>query len=373
MADSEGFKRPEMPFGGKAPPPPYQHVQTPVRKSGRENGGQVVAYGGQQLMATGIAGADQIPRTSRLPAPIMLYTGHEGEIMTARFSTDGSIFASAGYDQKIFLWNVYDEGENFATLKGHTGTVMDLHFNTDSSALFTCSTDKTVRIWDMETGTCKRKFKSHLEIVNSCHPARRGPQLVASASDDGFVLVHDLRLRDPVKKFENRFAQTAVSFNDTAEYVFAGNIENDIVCYDMRKGEADFTLEHHMDTITSLALSPDGSYLLSNSMDQTLLMFDVRPYCEGDRLNSIFRGHEHNFERNLLKCTWSPDGQWVSAGSADRFVYVWDIDTGRIAYKLPGHQGSVVATDFHPKEPILLSSGTDKRIYLGELSEYFKN
>ena len=57
------------------------------------------------------------------------------------------------------------------------------------STLVSCATDKTVRIWDMETGTCKRKFKSHLEIVNACSPARRGPQLIASASDDGFVLV----------------------------------------------------------------------------------------------------------------------------------------------------------------------------------------
>lgn len=41
----------------------------------------------------------------------------------------------------------------------------------------------------MDTGTCIRKFKSHKDIVNSCHPARRGPQLVASGSDDCTVLV----------------------------------------------------------------------------------------------------------------------------------------------------------------------------------------
>ncbi|CAJ0586848.1 unnamed protein product, partial [Mesorhabditis spiculigera] len=357
-----GFKRPMM-------PPP---MGIPAKRGRYDEGNaQLMAYGGHQLLATG--GPGDIPRTSKIPAPIMLFTGHEGEIMCARFSTDGAIFASAGYDQKIYLWNVYGDCENFALLKGHTGTVMDLHFNTDSSALFTCGTDKTVRIWDMETGACKRKFKSHLEIVNACHPARRGPQLVASASDDGFVLVHDLRLRDPVKKFENRFAQTAVTFNDTAEYIYAGNIENDIVCYDMRRGEAEYTLEYHGDTVTSLALAPDGSHLLSNSMDQNVAIFDIRSYVEGDRLISVFRGHEHNFERNLLKCAWSPDGQWVAAGSADRYVYVWEVETGRIAYKLPGHQGAVIAADFHPKEPILLSGGTDKRIYLGELSEYFKN
>jgi len=39
-------------------------------------------------------------------------------------------------------------------------------------------------------------------------------------------------------------------------------------------------------------------------------------------------------------------------GSSDRFVYVWDVGSRNIAYKLPGHQGSVNAVDFHPTEPI---------------------
>ena len=30
----------------------------------------------------------------------------------------------------------------------------------------------------------------------------------------------------------------------------------------------------------------------------------------------------------------------VTAGSADRMVYVWDAKMGRILYKLPGHSGT---------------------------------
>ena len=56
--------------------------------------------------------------------------------------------------------------------------------------------------------------------------------------------------------------------------------------------------------------------------------------------------------QNLLRCSWSPDGTKVSAGSADRFVYIWDTTSRRIVYKLPGHNGSVNDVVFHPKEPI---------------------
>jgi Prp8 binding protein len=56
--------------------------------------------------------------------------------------------------------------------------------------------------------------------------------------------------------------------------------------------------------------------------------------------------------QNLLRCSWSLDGTKISAGSADRFVYIWDTTSRRIIYKLPGHNGSVNDVVFHPKEPI---------------------
>ena len=56
--------------------------------------------------------------------------------------------------------------------------------------------------------------------------------------------------------------------------------------------------------------------------------------------------------QNLLRCDWSPDGRKVTAGSSDRYVYIWDTTSRRILYKLPGHAGSVNDCRFHPTEPI---------------------
>jgi WD40 repeat protein len=63
----------------------------------------------------------------------------------------------------------------------------------------------------------------------------------------------------------------------------------------------------------------------------------------------VFTGHQHTFERLLLRCCWSPDGKRVAAGSADRIAYIWDADTCQLAYALPGHKGSVNDVAFHPK------------------------
>lgn len=55
--------------------------------------------------------------------------------------------------------------------------------------LFSASTDKTVAVWDSETGERVKRLKGHTSFVNSCYPARRGPQLVCTGSDDGTVKV----------------------------------------------------------------------------------------------------------------------------------------------------------------------------------------
>lgn len=244
---------------------------------------------------------------------------------------------------------------------------MEAHFSPDGGNLYTCSTDKTLAIWDIQTMQRIRKLKGHQHFVNSCQGSRRGLQTLVSGSDDNSIKLWDARKKYAVHTLDNGFQVTAVCFNDTAEYVISGGIDNDVKVWDIRKNEVLYRLKGHTDTITGVALSPDGSYVLTNSMDNTLRIWDIRPYAPQERCVKIFSGHQHNFEKNLLRCKWSPDGTKISAGSADRYLYVWDTTSRRILYKLPGHNGSINDVDFHPKEPIIASASSDKSLYLGEI------
>lgn len=306
-------------------------------------------------------------RTSNLFAPIMLLEGHEGEIFTTEFHPEGQYLASSGFDRKIFLWSVYGECENLSVMSGHTGAVMELHFTPDGAHIFTASTDHTLGLWDIVTGERVRKFKGHTTFVNTVQGARRGPQIMVSGGDDSTIRLWDNRKKQCTSTINSSYQVTAVTFNDTAEQIFSGGIDNDIKVWDMRTGTISYLLKGHTDTVTGLELSADGSYLLSNAMDNTLRIWDVRPYAPAERCIKVFTGHQHNFEKNLLRCAWSPDGGKVAAGSADKYLYIWDTTSRRILYKLPGHNGSVNDVDFHPNEPIVVSGASDKQLYLGEI------
>ena len=93
--------------------------------------------------------------------------------------------------------------------------------------------------------------------------------------------------------------------------VYSGGLDNNITVWDLRKGEQSMSLKGHTDSVTGLALGPEGTHLLSNAADNSLRVWDMRPYAPANRCEKIFTGHQHNYERNLLRCSWSPDGSKV--------------------------------------------------------------
>jgi Prp8 binding protein len=131
-------------------------------------------------------------------------------------------------------------------------------------------------------------------------PFRRGAPLVVSGSDYGTAKLWEMRPKGAIQTFPDKYQITAASFPDISDKIFTGVIDNDIKVRDIRKGEVTMTLEGHQDMITGMQLSPDGSYLLMNGMDNKLCIWDMRPFAPQNRCVKIFEGHQHNnFEKNL--------------------------------------------------------------------------
>eukprot|EP00921_Rhytidocystis_pertsovi_P016735 GHVQ01026371.1.p1 GENE.GHVQ01026371.1~~GHVQ01026371.1.p1 ORF type:complete len:357 (-),score=38.09 GHVQ01026371.1:266-1336(-) len=342
------------------------HPGQPFRQPG--GGGVIVAVEDGGEGGGGVLGLAE-NRKSRLQAPTMLYTGHEGEVFSVEFSPDGNNMASGSFDRSILVYHVYGDCENWCALKGHTNAVLELHWSPDGSRIFSCSADNTLAIWDVEAGTRIKKLNGHTAVVNSCHTARRGPSLLVSGGDDGTTKIWDARARRCVKTFEHQYQILSVTFDDSAERVFSGSLDNTIRIYNMVTGTEEGVLMGHTDSITGLDVSKDGSFLLSNGMDQTIRLWDISPFpATANRLMNVLAGATHNFEKNLLRVRWSRDDAYCASGSADRYVYVWDMSTKKVLYRLPGHAGSVNEVCFHPSEPVIASCSSDKQVYMGELS-----
>ena len=74
---------------------------------------------------------------------------------------------------------------------------------------------------------------------------------------------------------------TSVGFSRGAflgDYIFFGGLDNSIKAVNLKKNAIEFALLGHMDTVTGLSVSPDGKHLVSNAMDNTVRVWDIRPY-----------------------------------------------------------------------------------------------
>lgn len=223
-------------------------------------------------------GPRKIKRLSSLKSPTMLLTGHTADVYSCAFSPDASVLASSSMDQSILLWRPEGECENYGKLSGHTKAVLHVQWGKDSETLASCSADASVCLWDVKTGERLKKFTGHQAIVNSISTCKRGPDMVASASDDGTVKVWDFRQKIASKTYESAYPITSVAFSVDGSLLFSAGIDTSIRCTDLRTDAVIFELDGHCDTVTGLKISPKGTHLLSNAMDNTVKIWDVKPF-----------------------------------------------------------------------------------------------
>ena len=74
--------------------------------------------------------------------------GHEGSVVSAQFSVDGTRIVTASWDDTARLWREASDGSwSAVTLKGHRDWVNYAQFSADGTRIVTASRDGTARLW----------------------------------------------------------------------------------------------------------------------------------------------------------------------------------------------------------------------------------
>jgi WD40 repeat protein len=165
--------------------------------------------------------------------------------------------------------------------------------------------------------------------------------------------------RRQVELFPQRghsFSVSSLAYSPDGRFVVSGSADSSVKIWDLEKGREMFTLPEHEGPVRSVAYSPDGARVVSGSADYTIRLWDAET---GEELRTL-TGHSNV----VNSVAYSPDGRFVASGSTDRTVKVWDAESGRMLRTFAGHSLWVNDVCYSPDGRIIASASRDGTVIL---------
>jgi WD40 repeat protein len=131
--------------------------------------------------------------------------------------------------------------------------------------------------------------------------------------------------------------------------------------WDLGRGEVRTKLAGHTTSVWGLAFSPDGTIVASGATDQTLRLWSVP---DGKCLHTFNIG---NF--TVLSLVFSPDGATLAAGTNEPSVRLWRREDGRLLRFFEDHENAVTGLAFSP-DGTLLASASNNRVRIWRVHDW---
>ncbi|XP_058600871.1 autophagy-related protein 16-1 isoform X6 [Onychostoma macrolepis] len=318
------------------PPPPAGLLDSITNIFGRRS---VNSFGSSPETA-------EVPSASadvRVPSTALhIFDAHDGEVNAVRFSPGSRLLATGGMDRRVKLWEVVSgRCEPKGALTGSNAGITSIEFDSAGSYLLAASNDFASRIWTVDDYRLRHTLTGHSGKVLSARFLLDNTRIV-SGSYDRTLKLWDLRSKVCIKTV---FAGS--SCNDivcTEQCVMSGHFDKKVRFWDIRSESIVHELEL-LGRVTSLDLNHDRTDLLTCSRDDLVKIIDLR----SNAVRQTFNAQGFKCGSDFTRVTFSPDGNYVAAGSADGVLYIWNVLTGKLDKTLDkGHSSAINSVSWSP-------------------------
>jgi WD40 repeat protein/tRNA A-37 threonylcarbamoyl transferase component Bud32 len=257
--------------------------------------------------------------------------GHRVQVFGVTFSRDGKTLASASADGTAALWDVAS-GRPRRVLRGHTNMVWCVSFSPDGKTLATSSSDGTIRLWEVATGAVVRTLTGHIGFVTGVAFSPDGRRLASAgrgpltAQGPGDVRLWETDSGRELAIFRGQAGDMHfVAFSPDGLFLASAGADRAVRIWDTLGRREVATHTGHTADVIGVAFASDGRTLASAGADGTVKLWD--PFA---RPATLPLAQEYN-----LGVAFSPDGRRLAGSSSGR-LKIWEVDTGRLLYDLPG-------------------------------------
>ena len=234
-----------------------------------------------------------------------------------------------------------------ALLRGHTGQLNDVAISPDGAWVATASYDRSLRVWPADGRGDPRVLEHGGGVLTvEFTPAGDG---VASGGRDGTVVVWSFRQDTHVALQGCPRSVYDVAVSPDGRRVAAACSAGYGLVWRLDEPAAAPLVLAHEGPVWRVAFSPDGERVLTGSADRTARLWDVSGGAP-----VVLRGHTGT----LRSVAFSPDGAWLLTGGDDASVHVWPA-AGGPARILRGHEARVWMARFSPDGEQIVSVSDD--------------
>lgn len=224
--------------------------------------------------------------------------------------------------------------------------------------------------------TLRGEFDGHNGWVTAiCAPsdANAPKDVVISASRDKSIIIWRSAVADggiagiPVKRLvgHGHYVQD-VAVTADGSHILSGSWDGTLRLWDVKKGKSTRFVGHTKDVL-SVAFSEDNRQIVSGSRDRTVRLWNTIGKCK-----HVF-GEQGGHSEWVSCVRFSPiypnqPTLLVSAGW-DKLVKVWRLDTLKLRSNMIGHNGYVTSVAVSPDGSLCASGGKDGKAMLWDLNE----
>ncbi|XP_024268616.1 striatin-3 [Oncorhynchus tshawytscha] len=272
--------------------------------------------------------------------PIYTFRAHVGPVLSLAMTSSGEQCYSGGIDHTIQWWNIpssnvdpydtYDPSVLAGTWLGHTDAVWGLAYSGIKNRLLSCSADGTVKLWNpQEKNPCISTYNAEKEHgiptavdFNGCDPAH----MVASFNT-GNAVIYDLETSQAAVVFAGQGENTLPGANHinkvvshpTLPVTITAHEDRDIKFFDNKSGKVIHAMVAHLDAVTSLAVDPNGIYLMSGSHDCSIRLWNV----DSKTCVQEITAHRMKSDESIYDVAFHPSKAYIASAGADALAKVF--------------------------------------------------
>jgi WD40 repeat protein/serine/threonine protein kinase len=282
--------------------------------------------------------------------------GHQGPVWSVAFAPDGRLLATGSDDATLRFWDAAT-GRQEAVLAGHTSAVLAVAFAHSGKFLLSGDSDGTLALWDVATQKEGPPLPHHSGNVRRLAISPDDRTVAVGGGAQG-VELWDLENRTVRRTLSGRHGTVqAIAFASDGRTLATGDASGHIHLWDPASGEERASFMGDPLTVRALAFFPDSRALASaGTGDKDVKLWNIETRDQVATLSG--------YENPVLSLAISRDGRLLATGGPDGGVRVWDVPSVRALVALPAHQGRVLGVAFAPDGRTLATVGEDR---LGKL------